>query len=380
MSHRDYPSASIARSLIGQVLDGRYRVTEALGEGAMGVVYKAEQIGDAPVAIKVLSDELAHVAEQRERFEREARALFALEHPNILAVHDFGVVDGSPYLVMELLEGETLDEHLEDRVLEPPRAIAIAREILSGLAFAHAKSILHRDLKSENVFLAKGGAGAKLLDFGLVKFTDDDRWGESRKLTVQGSVFGSPAYMAPEQCKGSPADASTDVYGMGCILCELLTGEWPFMEGNQIMMFRAHLMNAPDRLSDRSEDYDFCEELEALFQKALAKSQGDRFKDAGEMLAALDALPARLYWPKGQPDAVASPAFDALSQLPGFDASFDSASGLTAVPATETNAEAPAQANNADASPDAPELPIARLALAVVVTLGVAVAIYFSLR
>lgn len=289
-------------SFLGQVLDGRYRITSVLGEGGMGVVYRAEQIGGPPVAVKVLHDDLGDNAELRERFEREARALFALEHPNVLTVHDFGVANGSPYLVMELLEGEPLDKFLEETTPEPPEALHIARQVLTGLAFAHNKGVAHRDLKAENVFLrrnADGTRSAKLLDFGLVKFMDDDRWGESKKLTMQGSVFGTPAYMAPEQCTGAPSDARTDVYSMGCILFELLTGVWPFMEENQVMMFRAHLMTPPPTLTSASDSYEFAPALEAIIARALAKKPEERFQDAGAMLAAVEALPAAVHRLKG---------------------------------------------------------------------------------
>jgi serine/threonine protein kinase len=305
-------------SFLGQVLDGRYRITSVLGEGGMGVVYRAEQIGGPAVAVKVLHDDLVDTPELRERFEREARALFALEHPNVLSVHDFGVASGSPYLVMELLNGQPLDKYLEDNSPEPHEALHIARQILTGLAFAHAKGVAHRDLKSENVFLPTlpdGSLGAKLLDFGLVKFMDDDRWGESKKLTMQGSVFGTPAYMAPEQCTGAPSDARTDVYSMGCILFELLTGVWPFMEENQVMMFRAHLMTPPPTLASASDSYEFVADLEAIIARALAKKPEERFQDGGQMLAALNALPAVVHRPKGS-GTVAAPHTAAPGMAP----------------------------------------------------------------
>ncbi len=213
-------------NLIGAVLDGRYRILELIGEGAMGAVYRAERPDGPPVAIKVLHEELGDQPDLRERFEREARALFALEHPHVLAVHDFGIVNGMPYLAMELLNGSPLDAMVEDGPLAPAVAFDLCRQVLQGLAFAHSKSVLHRDLKTENVFVSTAADGrmtAKLLDFGLVKFVDDDRWGESKNLTVQASVMGTPAYMAPEQCAGAPADTRGDFYSALVTLCELST-------------------------------------------------------------------------------------------------------------------------------------------------------------
>lgn len=297
------PSRPSVMTLIGHVLDERYTLVELLGEGGMGAVYRAEQPDGPDVAVKVLHEDLGDNAEYRERFEREARALFGLDHSNILTVHDFGVVNRAPYLVMELLEGIPLDKYVEDYKVAPATGMILARQILHGLAFAHGQGVLHRDLKTENVFVAQqvdGSFCAKLLDFGLVKFVDDDRWGASKSLTVQGSVFGTPAYMSPEQCSGAPTDATTDVYACGVILYELMTGAWPFMEESRVRMFRAHLSETPPQLAAGVEGLEFRPELDVVVQKAMAKATADRYRDAGAMLAALEAVPS--------PVAVAGPA------------------------------------------------------------------------
>lgn len=289
------PSRPGVGALIGHTIDDRYSVESLLGEGATGAVYLARQPDGANVAIKVLHEDLGGDEELRERFEREARALFGLEHPNILHVLDFGIIDRSPYLVMEMLEGKPLDQLIEDEPLDPVDALAIARQILEGLSYAHTQGALHRDLKCENVFVHKAKDGrktAKLLDFGLVKFVDDDRWGASKQLTMQGVVMGTPAYMAPEQCSGEPTSAATDVYSAGVILFELLTGQWPFMEESRIAMSRAHMMTPPPTLKATRPELDIHPALEELVARALAKTPGDRFSDAAAMLKALDAIPA----------------------------------------------------------------------------------------
>ncbi len=281
--------------LVGQTLEGRFHVVSRLGEGGMSQVYRARQLAGGPdVAVKVLNDELIHDRGQRERFEREARALFGLEHPNILRVYDYGVVHGLPFLVMELLEGQTLDTLVEHGPLAPEDAVAIVAQILTGLSHAHAQGVLHRDIKTENVYVALDPSGrrtAKLLDFGLVKFVDDDRWGAGKQLTAFGEVFGTPAYMSPEQCTGAPVDASSDVYSVGVVLYELLTGQWPFMEESRVDMMRAHLTFPPPPLGQVRPGMMPRPELETLLATSLAKDRAARYPDARAMLAALRAIP-----------------------------------------------------------------------------------------
>ncbi|MEQ9078042.1 MAG: serine/threonine-protein kinase [Sandaracinaceae bacterium] len=283
--------------LIGTELDGRYRLLEAIGEGAMGRVYRAERMdGTGQVAVKVLNEDCTREPDLRERFEREARALFGLTHPNILDVQDYGVIGGQqPYLVMEMLEGQSLDELVDERTLDPAVALDLGRQVLAGLAYAHGLGVLHRDLKTENVFVVQTPDGryyAKLLDFGLVKFVDDERWGEGRKLTVAGSVMGSPAYMSPEQGTGGQMDARSDVYSAGVVLYELLTGNWPFVADSRVEMLKAHLLEPVPALAAGREGLVARPELDALLRTSMAKEMGEGFADAGLMLAALDAIPA----------------------------------------------------------------------------------------
>jgi serine/threonine protein kinase len=294
--------------LVGRVLAGKYRLEQKLGAGAMGAVYRATASDGQRCAVKVLQHEAVADDGLRERFEREARALFALRHPNVLEVRDYGVDNGLPYLVMELLEGRTLEEMVVEHTPDPQTGLELAKDVLRGLAFAHEKGVLHRDLKTENVFCQWDGQRwrAKLLDFGLVKFQDEEKWGSAKKLTMQGSVFGSPAYMSPEQATGTPMTARSDVYSAGIVLYEMITGDWPFDAESQVDMLRMHLMTTPAPLVTRREALTVRPELESLVQKALAKKAAERFADAREMLAALEAIPSPAAWiDPGRPSIVA---------------------------------------------------------------------------
>lgn len=310
--------------LIGRVLDARYRLVAFIGEGAMGKVYKAERAdGTGLVAVKILNEDCSIDPALRERFEREARALFGLSHPHILDVQDYGVLDGrQPYLVMELLEGQNLEAMIESGNLDPQLALRLARQFLEGLAFAHSQGVLHRDLKTENLFVVRRPDGVphvKLLDFGLVKFVDDERWGEGKKLTVAGSVMGSPAYMSPEQGTGGQMDARSDVYSAGVVLYEVLTGAWPFIGESRMDMLKQHLLTPVPPLRAGRPELRARPELDALITKAMAKEPGDRFSDAQAMLAAFDSIPgpvASLGAPVAPPPARPFPVASAAAPIP----------------------------------------------------------------
>jgi serine/threonine protein kinase len=211
----------------GQRLD-EYEILSSLGTGGMGEVYRARDTKlDRDVALKVLPARLAESQEAFDRFEREAKAVAALSHPNILAIHDFGTHEGRAYAVMELLEGETLRQRLTAGALPTRKAVDYAAQIARGLAAAHDKRIVHRDLKPENVFLTKDGR-AKLLDFGLAKLTERSlevlTSAPTEGRTSPGTVLGTVGYMAPEQVRGDPADHRSDIFPLGCVLYETLTG------------------------------------------------------------------------------------------------------------------------------------------------------------
>jgi len=285
--------------LIGRTLDGRYEVLGRLGSGGMGVVYRGRQAHlERFVAIKVLHRDTAAIPEWRQRFEREARALSALAHPNVVPVTDSGFDGGVPFLVMELLEGKTLAELIKEGPLPLGRALDIGRQILRGLAFAHGKGIIHRDLKPTNVFLQALPDQAdhvRLLDFGTAKFLEGSGSPTlAETLTRVGVVFGTPAYMSPEQAKAAPVDARTDVYAAGVLLFELLAGRRPFVAEAQDGYIAAHLSQPVPSLAKVRPGIVATPAFQAVIERAMAKEPAARFKDAGALLAALEEVIARV--------------------------------------------------------------------------------------
>src|SRR5881394_1173444 len=203
----------------------QYEVLSPLGSGGMGEVYRARDLRlDREVAIKVMAEHVAADPEMRRRFETEARAVAALSHPGILSIYELVVVEGIPVAVMELLEGETLRQRLGRGALEWREAVRIAASVAEGLAAAHAKGVVHRDLKPDNVFLTSGGL-VKILDFGLaLQRLDPVTSPATIAQTAQGVILGTFGYMSPEQVLGERVDGRSDVFAAGCVLSEMLTG------------------------------------------------------------------------------------------------------------------------------------------------------------
>jgi serine/threonine protein kinase len=248
----DTALAAPPSSLIGQTLGGRYRVTSLLGSGGMGAVYRAEHMElRKTVALKVLNQEMASHREAALRFEREAMVSAQIQHPNVVSATDSGrLPDGSLYLVLEYVSGRSLRDlvNAEGR-LAPPRALAIGAQIAEALGAAHRAQVVHRDLKPGNVMLLteeNNPEFVKVLDFGLARVAGDSAPGEP--LTRTGSVFGTPEYMSPEQARGEVVDHRADLYALGVILYELLSGRQPFMAPELVAILIKHIQEAPPPL------------------------------------------------------------------------------------------------------------------------------------
>ena len=282
----------------GRIIAGRFQIVRKLGDGGMGEVFLAEQqpMGRL-VAVKILRAALADDAQQVERFKREAQAASRLTHPNTIIVHDFGQgQDGVVFLAMEYLEGRTLAQALdEEGRLEPRRSARVMAQICGSLHEAHGHGVIHRDLKPENIFLTqRGGQGdfVKVLDFGIAKILDSATGGKLETITRQGAIFGTPQYMSPEQIKGGDLDARSDVYALGVMLYQMLSGVLPFKAASAVEMLTKHLAEAPAPLKVDTADAATVARLEAVALRALAKDRNHRQASALAFLQDLEAAVA----------------------------------------------------------------------------------------
>jgi TolB-like protein len=279
-------------SLIGHTL-GHYRIVEKIGEGGMGEVYSAhDERLDRDVAIKVLPEEFASDPDRLARFDTEAKAVAKLNHPNILAIHDFGSEDGIAYAVMELLDGESLREVIRGGGISHRKAVEYARSIADGLAAAHDKGIVHRDLKPENVFLTRDGQ-IKILDFGLAKLQlpEHDLSTETPTAaldTKPGSLLGTVSYMAPEQVQGKAADKRSDLFALGVMLYEMLAGRRPFGGSTSVETAAAILKEDPETISVASPSVP--PTLAGVVSKCLEKRPEDRFSSAHDLSLTLGTI------------------------------------------------------------------------------------------
>jgi serine/threonine protein kinase len=345
------------QALVGTTIRGRYKVEALLGTGGMGAVYRVLHTGiDKHLALKLLSARMGKNKTVVKRFEREAKAAANFGHPHVAAASDYGRTDdGQFYLVMELIEGQELRQAMDDAMpaMQPVRAFHIARQIASALSRAHKLGIVHRDLKPENIMLVKHEGQddfVKVLDFGLalisrnlnVDEADEHQAMTAPKITAVGEIFGTPSYMSPEQTVGAATDTRTDLYALGIILYEMLTGVRPFVGKNPV----------------------------ALVVRLLAKQPADRYQTPDELIAAIDKIAAthNLTWPGSTSGNVPAPGS-------GMDPDAPTVATVGKPPAKAVKA---APVKKAAAKPDAKRSPL--MFVGIVILLAVLVAVIWQVR
>ncbi len=290
------PTPPPVRDISGTLLLDRYRLLKKLGEGGMGTVYLAEHVTiKKRCAIKLLNPEYAHKEELVQRFLQEARAASMIAHENVVEITDFGAApNGSVFFVMEMLVGEDLSDTIKREAPMPwSRVAPIALQICRALGAAHSKGIVHRDMKPENCFRVDRHGNAdfiKVLDFGIAKVTSDDPDGTGGRLTSTGMIFGTPTYMSPEQAQGQRVDLRSDIYALGVILYELLTGKVPFSADNFMGILTKHMFDDPPAPSVAAPNAGISPEVEAIVLKCLQKDRAFRFQTMEELGAAILAV------------------------------------------------------------------------------------------
>jgi len=265
---------------------GRYQILERIGKGGMATVYKAYDPGiDRTLAIKFLHQSLCVDDEQRTRFLREAKAAGGLSHPNIVTVYDVGEIEGRPYIAMELLEGATLSEIIKPGTAVPPRDIAvIGIQLARALDYAHGKGIFHRDIKPSNIMLLKGGQTVKVTDFGIAHM---DR-GDSHQQTRAGTILGTPQYMSPEQALGEKVDGRSDLFSVGVVMYQLLTGQVPFEAASLMSLAQKIVKEEPAPIGKLRRDAPPA--LRRIVERCLKKAPDKRFQTGKELSDALSKL------------------------------------------------------------------------------------------
>jgi serine/threonine-protein kinase len=281
--------------LIGTVFADRYEIVSVLGKGGMSVVYKARhKLMNRTVAIKLLHSHLVSDANAITRFQQEAQAASSLQHPNVITVYDFGLINGNQaFLVMDCLEGTNLADILEkEGRLQPERAVKIFRQVCEGLDEAHRKGIIHRDLKPSNLCIIKTETGkelVKIVDFGIAKLLPQE--GKQRQqLTQTGEIFGSPLFMSPEQCTGRILDPRSDIYSLGCVMYEALCGSPPLMGETAFDTMTMHVNNEPVALRKVAPDAHIPDQLETIVMRCLEKEPEHRYQSVSQLLQDLPTV------------------------------------------------------------------------------------------
>ncbi len=276
---------------IGSAIDGRFRITGVLGEGGMGKVYQAIQTSiNREVAIKIVRPEFAKDPELRARFEREARLISSFNHPNIVRLVDYGESAGRLYLAMEFVNGRPISQLFGKKQILPRHALEMARQVASALIEAHAKGVVHRDLKPDNILaarLADGTVQYKVLDFGVARTNSSD-------LTQMGTVCGTPQYMAPEQARGQTVTPASDLYAVGVLLFEMLCGRLPFVEASVVKLMIRHVQDPPPRVRDLAPHVP--KDIDDLVQSLLAKTPDGRPAGSDVLCAKIDKIMSDHGW------------------------------------------------------------------------------------
>jgi serine/threonine protein kinase len=289
---------------------GNYEIESLLGQGGMGVVYKARQVNlDRPVALKILPPTLSSDQSFVKRFKREARAVARLSHPNIIQIFDITEAKDLHFFSMEFVGGRTLDKVLEEKgKLEPDEAIRIISQAALALEHAHKNNIIHRDIKPSNIIIDRSG-NVKVMDFGLARAADD-----RSKVTQSGTLIGTLGYMSPEQCRGEELDFRTDIYSLGVVLYEMLTGKAPFDAPNEVALIHKIISKIPQLISSHRSDIPIS--LISIVEKAMRKDPQIRYQNAKEFIDDLETAKTRAMSMQKQSPSIAVLPFVNMSADP----------------------------------------------------------------
>ncbi|HEY9868296.1 MAG TPA: serine/threonine-protein kinase, partial [Candidatus Obscuribacterales bacterium] len=329
--------------LIGTMIADRYQILDVLGQGGWGVVYHAvHTLMDREVAIKLLHARFLEDETNRKRFQQEAQAVSRLSHPNIIGVHDFGMTpEGHHFLVMDFVKGTTLASILDQEGFLPvDRALPIFIQICAGLAHAHENGIIHRDLKPGNIMIVpvfEGDELVKILDFGVAKVMPK-AGGRVQQLTLTGEIFGTSLYLSPEQCMGRSLDPRSDIYSLGCVMYETLSGLPPHIGENLLDTLQKHIADPAIPLRQARDGLDIPQDLDEIVLKTLEKEPANRMQSARDLKQALEQVKLRLdssrvtFPMPGQPPVMPLTSYDAAESHTGPASYSGGAAPATAPP------------------------------------------------